>query len=123
MSLASISLRAYSKEDFRFASVIERACFATSVIGPGAIATDLLAESKNVEIAFSAWSTLFLANSRTCGGTSIVNFGSIMAHPPGWVGKLITCWKGSVLGDYSRESQCRSRARQGKGNETRPAPG
>src|SRR5882672_9246523 len=26
-----------------------------------------------------AWSTLFCANSRTCGGTSIFNFGSIMA--------------------------------------------
>src|SRR5712664_1418758 len=35
--------------------------------------------SMNDEIALSAWSTLFCANSRTCGGTSIFNFGSIMA--------------------------------------------
>src|SRR6266849_11008704 len=91
MSLACISFRAYSKEDFRFASVIARTCFATSVIGPGATATDLLAESKNVETAFSAWSTLFLANSRTCGGTSIVNFGSIMAAFSGWLIMLEHC--------------------------------
>ena len=60
--------------------------------------TDLLAESMNDEIALSAWSTLFCANSRTCGGTSIFNFG--VHHggiPPGWVREVITLWKGGVL--------------------------
>ena len=47
------------------------------------MATDLVAESMNDEIALSAWSTLFWANSRTCGGTSNFNFGSIMAVSSG----------------------------------------
>jgi|SRR5450631_1873064 hypothetical protein len=50
---------------------------------PGATATDSLADSKNVETAFSAWSKLFLANSRTCGGISIVILGSVMAGSSG----------------------------------------
>src|SRR3979411_1707300 len=79
MSLAFISLRACSKDGFKLASVIASACFATSVIGPGTIATDLLADFINDEIAFSAWSTLFSANSRTGAGTSICIFWSIMA--------------------------------------------
>src|SRR6266481_1073110 len=75
MSLAFINLRACSKDAFRFFSVIASACCPTSFIGLGAIATDLLADSRNDEIALSAWSTLFTAKSRTCGGTSIASFG------------------------------------------------
>src|SRR6266404_4115623 len=76
MSLAFINLRACSKAAFRFFSVIASACCAASLVGLGTIATDLLADSINDEIALSAWSTLFTANSRTCGGTSIVIFWS-----------------------------------------------
>jgi hypothetical protein len=47
-------LHAYSKEDFRLASVIARVCFVISAIGPGAIATGLLAESINDEQGLSA---------------------------------------------------------------------
>src|SRR5258706_10725676 len=75
ISLACINFLACSKDAFRFFSVIAKACFAASVIGPGTTATDLLAESMNDEIALSAWSTLFCANSRTCGGTSNFQFG------------------------------------------------
>ena len=46
------------------------------------LATDLPADSINDEIALSAWSTLFIAKSRTCGGTSIVIFGSDMSLSP-----------------------------------------
>ena len=48
-----------------------------------AMPTDLLAEFMNDEIALSAWSTLFCANSLTCGGTSNFNFGSIMGVSSG----------------------------------------
>src|SRR5258706_14746178 len=79
MSLAFINLRACSKDAFRFFSVTASACCPTSFIGVGTIATDLLADSRNDEIALSAWSTLFTAKSRTCGGTSIASFGSDMS--------------------------------------------
>src|SRR6202035_2680278 len=80
MSLAFINLRACSKAAFRFFSVTASACCAASFIGLETIATDLLADSINDEIALSAWSTLFTANSRTWGGTSIVIFGSDMSR-------------------------------------------
>src|ERR1700687_4548168 len=79
MSLAFINLRACSKAAFRFFSVIASACCAASFIGLETIATDLFADSINDEIALSAWSTLFTAKSRTCGGTSIVTFWSDMS--------------------------------------------
>src|SRR6267154_6894753 len=81
MSLAFMRFRAWSKEAFKFASVIASACFATSVIGPGTMATDLLAASINDEIAFSACSTLVSANYRICAGTSIFIFWSIIGAP------------------------------------------
>src|SRR6476661_5620676 len=81
MSLAFINLRACSKAAFRFFSVIASACCAASFVGLGTIATDLLADSINDEIALSAWSTLFTAKSRTCGGTSIVILG-LTCHSP-----------------------------------------
>src|SRR5882724_11185856 len=79
MSLAFINLRACSKAAFRFFSVVAVSLKTASFIGLGTIATDLLADSINDEIALSAWSTLFTAKSRTCGGTSIVIFGSDMS--------------------------------------------
>src|ERR1700739_4903766 len=82
MSLAFINLRACSKAAFRFFSVSASACFAASFIGLGTTATDLLADSINDEIALSAWSTLFTAKSRTCGGTSIVILESDMSLRP-----------------------------------------
>jgi hypothetical protein len=48
--------------------------------------------SINDEIALSAWSTLFTAKSRTCGGTSIVIFGSDMSlSPPGSFPRSVPC--------------------------------
>src|SRR5712675_943082 len=79
MSVAFINLRACSKDAFRLFSVIASACCATSFIGLGTTATDLLADSTYDEIALSAWLTLFSAKSRTCGGTSIFIFGSDMS--------------------------------------------
>src|SRR5712672_261042 len=79
MSLAFINLRACSKDAFRFFSVVAVALKKKSFIGLGTIAMDLFADSRNDEIALSAWSTLFTAKSRTCGGTSIASFGSDMS--------------------------------------------
>jgi hypothetical protein len=54
MSLVFIDLRVCSKAAFRFFSVIASAYCAASFIGLGTIATDLLADFINDEIALSA---------------------------------------------------------------------
>src|SRR4051812_36577238 len=59
-----------------FCSVKASACFDTSLPAPGTDDMDLVAASKNMPNAFSAWSIVFSARSRSSAGTS--SFGSIM---------------------------------------------
>src|SRR6476620_1481465 len=59
-----------------FCSVKASACFDTSAPAPGTVVIDLVAASKNMPNAFSAWSIVFSARSRSSAGTS--SFGSIM---------------------------------------------
>src|ERR1043166_4364461 len=59
-----------------FCSVKFSACLEISVPGLGIEAIDFAAASKNMPNAFSAWSMVFSARSRSSAGTS--NFGSIM---------------------------------------------
>src|SRR5438270_4193799 len=59
-----------------FCSVKASACFDTSAPAPGTDDIDLVAASKNIPKAFSAWSIVFSARSRSSAGTS--SFGSIM---------------------------------------------
>src|SRR5215813_13831633 len=59
-----------------FCSVKFSACLEISVPGLGTDAMDFAAASKNMPNAFSAWSMVFSARSRSSAGTS--NFGSIM---------------------------------------------
>src|SRR6478609_6073118 len=59
-----------------FCSVKASACFDTSAPAPGTVVIDLVAASKNIPNAFSAWSIVFSARSRSSAGTS--SFGSIM---------------------------------------------
>src|SRR3569832_1037756 len=59
-----------------FCSVKARACLDTSAPAPGTDDIDLVAASKNIPNAFSAWSIVFSARSRSSAGTS--SFGSIM---------------------------------------------
>src|SRR3954451_11614306 len=76
MSVAWTSFRACSNADFMFCSVKASACFDTSAPAPGTFVIDLVAASKNMPNAFSAWSIVFSARSRSSAGTS--SFGSIM---------------------------------------------
>src|SRR5262245_8446538 len=59
-----------------FCSVKFSACLEISVPGLGIEAMDFAAASKNMPNAFSAWSMVFSARSRSSAGTS--SFGSIM---------------------------------------------
>src|SRR3979490_1839552 len=69
-----------------FCSVSDRACLDISDPGFGTDAIDFPAASKNIPNAFSAWSMVFSAKSRSSAGTS--SFGSIMTPPSHFDGEL-----------------------------------
>src|SRR3954453_8685451 len=94
-----------------FCSVNASACFETSVPAPGTVVIDLVAASKNMPNAFSAWSIVFSARSRSSAGTS--SFGSIMvALLP--FSELNTTLAGSPASVQAEEDVARRPALAGK---------
>src|SRR3954468_15039476 len=80
-----------------FCSVKDRACLDISVPGLGMDVIDLLAASKNIPNAFSAWSMVFSANSRNSAGTS--SLGSFMSFVLRFGRRITTIWQRRLLGN------------------------